>query len=104
MRRWKRWVPGLQILSEYQAAWFPRDVMAGLVLATMLGPVGIAFALASGGPGIYGLFALAPVRALRPQPYSCVRTGFVSRARDSCCRVASLGWRRHACRGPLKHD
>jgi high affinity sulfate transporter 1 len=57
MSRWKRWLPGLQILSEYQAAWFPRDVMAGLVLATMLVPVGIAYALASGVPGIYGLYA-----------------------------------------------
>ena len=57
MSRWKRWLPGLQVLSEYQAAWFPRDVMAGLVLATMLVPVGIAYALASGVPGIYGLYA-----------------------------------------------
>src|SRR5215475_10438157 len=55
--RWKRWLPGLQIASEYQAAWLPRDVMAGLVLATMLVPVGIAYALASGVPGIYGLYA-----------------------------------------------
>jgi hypothetical protein len=22
MNRWKRWLPGLQIPSEYQAAWF----------------------------------------------------------------------------------
>src|SRR6476646_3516939 len=57
MRRWKRWLPGLQVLSEYQAAWFARDVMAGLVLTTMLVPVGIAYALASGVPGIYGLYA-----------------------------------------------
>src|SRR5580765_1625477 len=57
MSRWKRWLPGLQVLSEYQAAWFPRDVMAGLVLATMLVPVGIAYALDSGVPGIYGLYA-----------------------------------------------
>jgi high affinity sulfate transporter 1 len=57
MNRWKRWVPGLQILSEYQASWFPRDLMAGLVLTTMLVPVGIAYAQASGVPGIYGLYA-----------------------------------------------
>ena len=57
MNRWKRWLPGLQILSGYQAAWFPRDLMAGLVLTTMLVPVGIAYALASGVPGIYGLYA-----------------------------------------------
>jgi ABC-type transport system involved in cytochrome c biogenesis permease subunit len=57
MSRWKRCLPGLKILGEYKAAWFPRDVMAGLVLATMLVPVGIAYALASGVPGIYGLYA-----------------------------------------------
>jgi high affinity sulfate transporter 1 len=57
MRHWKRWLPGLQILGEYKAAWLPRDVMAGLVLTTMLVPVGIAYALASGVPGIYGLYA-----------------------------------------------
>src|SRR6187401_511070 len=57
MNRWKRWLPGLQILSEYQAAWLARDVMAGLVLTAMLVPVGIAYALASGVPGIYGLYA-----------------------------------------------
>src|SRR6516225_7082053 len=57
MNRWKRWLPGVQILSGYQAAWFPRDLMAGLVLTTMLVPVGIAYALASGVPGIYGLYA-----------------------------------------------
>src|SRR5215475_755751 len=57
MSRWKRWVPGLQILTEYQAAWFGRDLMAGLVLTAMLVPVGIAYAVASGVPGINGLYA-----------------------------------------------
>src|SRR3954466_7743029 len=57
MRRLKRWMPGLQILGEYKAAWFPHDVIAGLVLTTMLVPVGIAYAEASGVPGIYGLYA-----------------------------------------------
>ena len=46
MKRWKRMLPGLQILNDYQAAWFARDVMVGLVLTTMLVPVGIAYALA----------------------------------------------------------
>ncbi|HEY7087565.1 MAG TPA: sulfate permease [Tepidisphaeraceae bacterium] len=55
--RWKRWLPGLQMLREYQGAWFLRDLTAGLVLTAMLVPVGIAYALASGVPGIYGLYA-----------------------------------------------
>src|SRR5246500_4918610 len=57
MNRWKRWLPGLQILKDYQAAWFAHDLVAGLVMTTMLVPVGIAYALASGVPGIYGLYA-----------------------------------------------
>ena len=57
MNGWKRWLPGLQVLKRYQAAWLPQDLMAGLVLTTMLVPVGIAYAVASGVPGIYGLYA-----------------------------------------------
>ena len=52
-----RWLPGLQVLRRYEAAWFPQDLVAGLVLTTMLVPVGIAYAVASGVPGIYGLYA-----------------------------------------------
>src|SRR5207253_9709214 len=38
-------------------AWLRHDIVAGIVLMTMLGPVGIAYAAASGLPGIYGLYA-----------------------------------------------
>ncbi len=54
---WKRLLPGLQILRTYQAEWLTRDVAAGLVLTAMLVPVGIAYAQASGLPGICGLYA-----------------------------------------------
>src|SRR5215510_3886385 len=57
MTRWSRWLPGLELLRSYQSAWLLRDVSAGLVLTAMLVPVGIAYALASGVPGIYGLYA-----------------------------------------------
>ncbi|WP_246389281.1 SulP family inorganic anion transporter [Microvirga mediterraneensis] len=50
-------MPGLEILLRYEAAWLGHDVVAGLVLATMLVPVGIAYAVASGLPGICGLYA-----------------------------------------------
>jgi high affinity sulfate transporter 1 len=53
----ERWVPGVQALRRYEAAWLPHDVIAGLVLTTMLVPVGIAYAVASGVPGIHGLYA-----------------------------------------------
>ena len=54
---WLRWLPGLRVLREYESSWFRHDLFAGLVLTTMLVPVGIAYAEASGVPGIYGLYA-----------------------------------------------
>ena len=57
MKGWTRWLPGLQTLRSYEAGWLPHDLVAGLVLTTMLVPVGIAYAVASGVPGIYGLYA-----------------------------------------------
>lgn len=54
---WQRWLPGVQTLAHYQRAWLPNDLAAGLVLTTLLVPVGIAYAVASGVPGIYGLYA-----------------------------------------------
>jgi len=54
---WMRWILGLVALREYQAGWLPSEIVAGLVLATMLIPVGMAYAVASGVPGIYGLYA-----------------------------------------------
>ena len=54
---WRRWVPGLQTLSQYEASWLRHDIVAGLVMTTMLVPVGIAYAEASGLPGITGLYA-----------------------------------------------
>jgi high affinity sulfate transporter 1 len=52
-----RWLPGIDTLRHYQAAWLAHDIFAGLVLVTMLVPVGIAYAAASGLPGIHGLYA-----------------------------------------------
>jgi high affinity sulfate transporter 1 len=57
VKHWISWLPGLETLRRYEAAWLPQDIFAGLVLATMLVPVGIAYATASGLPGIYGLYA-----------------------------------------------
>lgn len=54
---WSRWFPGLRTLRGYHLSWLRHDLVAGLVLTTMLVPVGIAYAVASGVPGIYGLYA-----------------------------------------------
>jgi high affinity sulfate transporter 1 len=52
-----RWLPGLTVLREYKASGLRDDLVAGLVITTMLVPVGIAYAEASGVPGINGLYA-----------------------------------------------
>ncbi len=54
---WTRWFPGLATARDYKLAWLPHDLFAGLALSAMLVPVGIAYAVASGLPGIYGLYA-----------------------------------------------
>jgi high affinity sulfate transporter 1 len=52
-----RWLPGLDMLRRYELPWLRHDLVAGLVMTTMLAPVGIAYAEASGVPGINGLYA-----------------------------------------------
>jgi high affinity sulfate transporter 1 len=47
----------VEALLRYDVHWLPKDFTAGLVLTTMLVPVGIAYATASGVPGINGLYA-----------------------------------------------
>ena len=61
---WMRWVPGLHTLRTYEPSWLRHDIVAGLVMTTMLVPVGIAYAEASGLPGINGLYAtIVPLMA-----------------------------------------
>src|SRR3954469_6782620 len=54
---WARWVPGIALIRSYDPAWLRSDIVAGIVMTTMLVPVGIAYAQASGVPGINGLYA-----------------------------------------------
>ena len=54
---WLRWLPGWRLLRDYHPTWLRHDIAAGLVLTTMLVPVGLAYAEASGVPGICGLYA-----------------------------------------------
>ncbi len=56
-RGWRRRLPGLATLLDYEASWLRHDIVAGLVLTAMLVPVGVAYAVASGLPGIHGLYA-----------------------------------------------
>jgi MFS superfamily sulfate permease-like transporter len=56
-KHWTEWLPGWGMLRQYRLPWLRNDLVAGIVLSTMLVPVGIAYAVASGVPAIYGLYA-----------------------------------------------
>ncbi len=49
-------VPGLALITSYESAWLPKDVVAGLVLTALLVPQGMAYAELAGLPAITGLY------------------------------------------------
>ncbi|MFC0400896.1 SulP family inorganic anion transporter [Paraburkholderia rhizosphaerae] len=55
--RWLRRVPGLTTVREYQRSWLRSDVVAGLVLTSVLVPAGMGYAEAAHLPPIVGLYA-----------------------------------------------
>jgi len=52
----RRWIPGVQVVKEYQRNWFRFDLVAGLVLAAILVPQGMAYAELAGLPPVTGLY------------------------------------------------
>jgi high affinity sulfate transporter 1 len=50
------WIPGLQAVRSYQRKWLAKDVVAGIVLTTLLVPQGMAYAELAGLPPITGLY------------------------------------------------
>ena len=51
------WLPGVWMLRHYRRAWLGRDIVAGLVLTSVLVPAGMGYAEAAGLPAITGLYA-----------------------------------------------
>src|SRR5262249_54219467 len=54
---WLRLIPPVRWLADYQAAWLPHDIVAGVTLAAYAIPVSLAYAGLAGLPpqvGIYG--------------------------------------------------
>ena len=50
------WLPGLRVISSYQRTWLAKDIIAGVVLTTLLVPQGMAYAELAGLPPITGLY------------------------------------------------
>ena len=59
-QRRKGWLrqlmPGLDVAATYQKNWFGKDIVAGIVLSTLLVPQGMAYAELAGLPPITGLY------------------------------------------------
>jgi high affinity sulfate transporter 1 len=55
-RRLSRLVPGVGIVATYQREWLTKDIVAGVVLSTLLVPQGMAYAALAGLPPITGLY------------------------------------------------
>ena len=53
--------PGSRSSRTYQRAWLPKDLVAGLVLTTLLVPQGMAYAELAGLPPITGLYTTDPL-------------------------------------------
>ena len=53
--RWRS-IPAARMLASYRRSWLRRDVVAGLVLSTLLVPQGMAYAQLAGLPAITGLY------------------------------------------------
>ena len=51
------WVPGLATIRTYRRGWLRHDLVAGLVLTTLLVPQGMAYASLAGLPPVLGLYA-----------------------------------------------
>ncbi len=56
-RSFERWVPGVAVVRRYRRSWLRGDLVAGLVLAALLVPQGMAYAKLAGLPAVYGLYA-----------------------------------------------
>jgi high affinity sulfate transporter 1 len=51
-----RWIPGLRMVRHYDRSWLRSDLVAGLVLAAILVPQGMAYAELAGLPAVTGLY------------------------------------------------
>src|SRR2546430_2692694 len=50
------WIPGPRVIRTYERSWLRPDAVAGVVLAAILVPQGMAYAELAGLPAVTGLY------------------------------------------------
>lgn len=89
------WLPGLSQLARYERRWLAKDIVAGLSVAAIALPVGIAYADLAGVPAALGIYsALFPLFAYAL--FGSSRQLIVGPDAATCIMVA-------ASLGPLAH-
>src|SRR5688572_30420194 len=53
----EKWVPGLQLFRTYKREWLGSDVIAGVSVAAVALPIGIAYAQLTGFPPVVGIYS-----------------------------------------------
>ena len=52
-----KYIPGLKVFQSYQRDWFQADLVAGVSVAAVALPVGIAYAQLAGLPPVVGIYS-----------------------------------------------
>jgi high affinity sulfate transporter 1 len=53
----RTWIPGLRLARTYRGEWFRSDLVAGLSVAAVALPIGIAYAQLAGFPPVVGIYS-----------------------------------------------
>ena len=63
LQKIETWIPGLRVLRTYRREWLRSDLVAGLSVAAVALPIGIAYAQLAGFPPVVGIYSaiLPPV-------------------------------------------
>ena len=68
-----RFVPGLEALMHYDRSWLRSDVVAGLSIAAVALPVGIALAEVTRVPAVFGIYAATSTQVAESGPTITIR-------------------------------
>ena len=89
----ERWVPGIRAARTYRRGWLRSDLVAGIVLAAILVPQGMAYAELAGLPAVTGLYTtITCLVAYAVEVVDTVpRSSVPSRSATACMTSVAIG-------------